>query len=122
MKKEENEAVTGTHVIGEVYTGDVSTLNGLSDIENKILNIVKKNKLQSLHSFFYLFPEGGFTGMISLVESHISLHTWPEYKYLTLDVYLCDYSRDNSKTAEVVFAEIAELFSPSRITKQVMKR
>ncbi|MDR2411800.1 MAG: S-adenosylmethionine decarboxylase [Candidatus Peribacteria bacterium] len=31
-----------------------------------------------------------------LTESHISIHTWPESKFLTLDVYVCNYNDDNS--------------------------
>ena len=38
--------------------------------------------------------------MIVLAESHMSLHTWPEKKYVTLDVYVCSYTQDNREKAK----------------------
>jgi S-adenosylmethionine decarboxylase len=39
-----------------------------------------------LHSFG---EEAGITGVAILAESHISIHTWPEIKYVALDVFMC---------------------------------
>ena len=33
--------------------------------------------------------KGGMTGYAMLAESHISIHTWPEYQKVTLDIYTC---------------------------------
>lgn len=44
----------------------------------------------------HTFPNGSFTAAVCLAESHICIHTWPEFGQLTLDVYLCNYLQDNS--------------------------
>ena len=40
----------------------------------------------SLHHFS---PYGGFSGVAVLMESHISIHTWPELSYAAIDVFTC---------------------------------
>lgn len=114
--------VTGLHIVGEIYTKDEKKLNSLVLVKKRISKIIKNFSLRELGSFYYNFPEGGFTGIISLVESHIAIHTWPEFNYLTLDVYLCNYTKDNSKICKKVFKEISEFFKPYKVYKQSIKR
>ena len=118
-----NKPFTGLHVLGEITTKEVGKLKSVNQVRRRIRNVIKKHNLHELGSFFYKFPHGGgFTGLVSLVESHISIHTWPELKYLTLDVYLCNYSRNNSTTAKKVFREIVAFFGPSKIIKRYIRR
>lgn len=36
------------------------------------------------------FGEGhGYTGVVILAESHISVHTWPEKGYAAIDAFMC---------------------------------
>ncbi len=114
---------TGLHVLGEITTNEVEKLRSLNPTKRHIHSVLKKYDLHELGSFYYKFPKGeGFTGLVSLVESHISIHTWPELRYLTLDVYLCSYSKDNSSITKKIFSEISEFFKPVKITKRSIKR
>ncbi len=109
--------------MGEVHTKEIKKLNFLESTKKHISRIIKKFGLHKLGSFYYRFPEGGgFTGLISLVESHISIHTWLELNYLTLDVYLCNYSKDNSVICKMVFKEISHFFKPVKITRTTIIR
>ena len=47
------------------------------------------------------FEGGGLTGYLLLSESHIALHTYPEHRYLALDIFSC--GRADSKAALAVF-------------------
>ena len=114
---------TGLHILGEITTNKVEKLRSLSQTKKYIDSVIKKHNLHKLGSFYYKFSKsGGFTGLISLVESHIAIHTWPELNYLTLDVYLCNYSKDNSAVCKKVFKEMSEYFNPLKITKRLIKR
>jgi S-adenosylmethionine decarboxylase len=31
----------------------------------------------------------GYTGVVVLAESHLSIHTWPEVGYAAIDVFMC---------------------------------
>lgn len=102
---------------------EIEKLNSLESTKKYISRIVKKFGLYELGFFFYKFPQGeGFTGLISLVESHIAIHTWPELRCLTLDVYLCNYSRDNSVTCKRVFEEIVNFFKPTKVVRRTIMR
>ena len=48
----------------------------------------------------------GVTGTVVLAESHLAVHTWPEVAGVTLDVYVCNFSGDNSARAQALFAEM----------------
>lgn len=123
LKSKSRRTVTGLHILGEIHTRDIKKLNSLELMKKQISKIIKEFRLHELGSFYYKFPkENGFTGLISLVESHIAIHTWPELNYLTIDVYLCNYSKDNSATCKKVFKEITHLFKPVKIRKTTVVR
>jgi S-adenosylmethionine decarboxylase len=43
-----------------------------------------------LSSHFHHFGTGlGITGVLILAESHITVHTWPEYNYAAFDIFMC---------------------------------
>src|SRR5690625_1542521 len=63
------------------------------------------------------FPEyqaepGGVTGTLLLAESHLAIHTWPERRGVTLDVYVCNFEGDNSAKAEDLMAAIERALKP----------
>jgi S-adenosylmethionine decarboxylase len=65
-------------------------------------------------SLFHSYGEGGgVTGVVVLAESHLSIHTWPESGYVTLDVYVCNYSTDNRPKAQKLFDDIQAAFNPA---------
>ena len=72
---------------------------------------------------FHGFEEGGgVTGVVVLAESHLSVHTWPETGYVTLDVYVCNYSADNRAKAQALFDGIVAAFGPHKQTVHCIER
>jgi spermidine synthase/S-adenosylmethionine decarboxylase len=57
-----------------------------------------------------------------LAESHLAIHTWPEVAGVTLDVYVCNFSGDNSGRAHRLFAEMIAAFAPATLEKQEVAR
>ncbi len=64
----------------------------------------------------------GVTGTVVLAESHLAVHTWPEVAGVTLDVYVCNFSGDNSARAQALFAEVVAAFAPGRLQKKEVAR
>jgi len=64
----------------------------------------------------------GVTGTVVLAESHLAVHTWPEVGGVTLDVYVCNFSGDNSARAQGLFAEMIATFAPARLEKKEVAR
>lgn len=76
---------------------------------------------------WHRFPDhqdspGGVTGALLLAESHLAVHTWPERGGVTLDVYVCNFSQDNSVRARSVLDALAVAFRPSREQRQELQR
>jgi S-adenosylmethionine decarboxylase proenzyme len=60
----------------------------------------------------HAFAGGGYTLALLLAESHVTLHTWPELSSATMDVFVCNHSRDNADRARAVAEAIIALFAP----------
>jgi S-adenosylmethionine decarboxylase proenzyme len=67
-------------------------------------------------------PGSGVTGVILLAESHVAVHTWPERAAVTLDVYVCNFSADNTAKAHALFAALSEAFAPVRCENHEIRR
>ncbi|MEP1613546.1 MAG: adenosylmethionine decarboxylase [Roseobacter sp.] len=75
------------HVIAELY--DVKILTGPEQIEAVLQAAAQEAGATVLGGHFHIFEGGGVTGVLLLSESHISIHTWPEFSYAALDVFMC---------------------------------
>lgn len=65
---------------------------------------------------------GGVTGTVLLAESHLAIHTWPETGSVTIDVYVCNFSDDNSGKARSLMEGVIEAFVPGRVLRQQLMR
>lgn len=113
---------TGIHIVGKVLTNDEGKMKDMKTFESFLSKLIKHTGLNELGSSYHQFSEGGFTGVVILAESHVSIHTWPELQCLMLDVYLCNYSRDNTLICRDLFAEICKFFSPTNINQIELAR
>lgn len=73
--------------------------------------IIRKYSLEKVGIIVHNFENNSFTIAICLKESHICIHTWPEFNQLTLDVYLCNYLQDNSKKVVNIIADFVGYFN-----------
>lgn len=64
----------------------------------------------------------GITGVVLLAESHLAVHTWPELAAATLDVYVCNFGRDNSARARDLLARLVDLFAADAATCRELER
>ena len=60
----------------------------------------KIGKFSVVKSCFHQFMPYGISGVMVLKESHFTIHTWPEYQYVAIDIFLCDTSVNVNKTVE----------------------
>jgi len=79
----------GRHVLGEFYHCNPEVLNDLAKIENIMKDAALESGATILGSFFHPFQPHGVSGVIVIAESHLSIHTWPEYGYAAVDVFTC---------------------------------
>ncbi len=84
--------------------------------------ILEKYSLEKVGISIHDFENNSFTVAVCLKESHICIHTWPEYSQLTLDVYLCNYLQDNSQKVKVIVNDYIQYFNASVITDHEIYR
>jgi len=73
--------------------------------------ILEKYDLEKVGIVVHDFENNSFTIAVCLKESHICIHTWPEFSQLTLDVYLCNYLQDNSEKVKAVMNDYVNYFN-----------
>ena len=84
--------------------------------------IVQRSGLQIMGRVFHQFEPAGATGLFLLAESHLAIHTWPEFAAVAIDLYVCNVGEDNSEKAAGVFNQLIELFEPGNLNHQVLQR
>jgi S-adenosylmethionine/arginine decarboxylase-like enzyme len=114
----------GLHILADLSgcQCDTRLLTDAAQLQTLCEQAVSTAKLHSLGALFHTYSnqdntEGaqlsGATGILLLAESHLAVHTWPELKAVTLDIYACNYGQDNSAKVEHLFNLLAEVFKPA---------
>lgn len=104
--------MNGLHLIADLYRChcSVDLLRDCNILRDLCVKECVDAGLTPLGNYFYQFEsdgeKAGVTGTVVLAESHLAIHTWPENGGVTLDVYVCNFSRDNSNRARQVFSQI----------------
>ena len=88
---------------------------------------VRAAGLQAVGQLFHEFPAtahgpGGVTATVLLAESHLCVHTWPEQRAVTLDVYVCNFGADHSAKAHALMDALLALFQPTAVDRHALHR
>lgn len=108
----------GRHIIVEAFDCDCETLNNTKLLRTILLNAVKEANMTVCGEVFYEFSPHGVTGVVVVKESHISIHTWPEYNYASIDIFTCGTNSNPWKA----YRYIVETLKPKRIQVLELKR
>lgn len=112
-KNRQAESPPGLHLMGNLYgcQCDSAFLIDHQLLARHCRQLVVDAGLHAVGELFHPFGgESGVTGVIVLAESHLSLHTWPESRHVTLDVYVCNHSGDNRDKAQRLFDALMTTF------------
>ena len=80
----------GTHLILELKDCRRELLTDLDFLRSTLLSAaVEAGTTVMGDSFHYFDPYDGVSGVVIIAESHLSIHTWPEYDYAAVDIFTC---------------------------------
>lgn len=80
----------GTHLLADFYGLDAAQLVSCDAIDALLRAGAQAAGARILHSHFHSFGDAmGVTGVVLLAESHISIHTWPEFGFAAADIFMC---------------------------------
>jgi len=97
----------GKHLVVELSNCNPRILSDPKLLETILITAALMSKAEVLKSVFHQFPTtGGVTAIVIISESHLALHTWPEYQYAALDVFTCGQSADPWKALKVIIDKL----------------
>ncbi len=116
----------GLHLTGDLFDCGCSAsfFTDLETLSKLCRDATVDAGLTIVDEKYHVFPDwqgqpGGITGTVLLAESHLAIHTWPERRGVTLDVYVCNFTDDNSGKAQQLFDTLMVAFRPRQ---QVVNR
>ncbi len=80
----------GVHLLADFHGVDAAHLEDGAALDALLRKAATGAGARILHSHFHGFGTGaGVTGVVLLAESHISIHTWPEFGFAAVDIFMC---------------------------------
>ena len=109
--------VYGKHVVGNLYDCNDSKLSDVAFLLNVVRHAAREGNMTLLDIKTWKIGLG--VSVVGIVlESHISIHTWPEYRFATVDVYSCGAHTNPEKAFEYIACSL----EARRVEKRVMTR
>jgi S-adenosylmethionine decarboxylase len=84
----------GHHYIVEASGCDPCVISSVEKVQQILVKAAEISGAQVWSVSFSKFPPQGVSGVVVISESHISTHTWPEFRYGAMDFYTCGESVD----------------------------
>ena len=81
--------VLGRHLLVEYHGWDPEILNDLERVKKFMLEAASESGATVLDASFHYFTPQGVSGVVVIAESHLAIHTWPEYGYAAVDIFTC---------------------------------
>ena len=108
----------GIHLLADFHGIDADKLVSCEAIDTLLRSAATTAGATILHSHFHSFgPQQGVTGVLLLAESHISIHTWPEFGFAAADIFMC-----GDATPELALDVIERALQPaSRIVQTIAR-
>ncbi len=79
----------GTHLLVELRDCNPEILKDLKRVKNALVSAAKEAKATIVDISFHEFNPFGISGVVVIAESHLTIHTWPEYSYAAVDIFTC---------------------------------
>jgi spermidine synthase len=98
--------VIGTHYIVDLFGFNRKQINSVDFLKKVLTKSIQGTDIIMLNHAFYKFDPQGVTGFFLLSLSHISVHSWPEHEYLSIDVYSCSSEKMTRKVVDYILEKV----------------
>jgi S-adenosylmethionine decarboxylase len=86
----------------ELRDCDKEVLDNLNLLRNILLSAAREAGATVIGDSFHRFLPQGVSGVVVIAESHLFLHTWPEYGYAAVDIFTCGDTVKSEAAAEKI--------------------
>jgi len=108
----------GKHLIVELFDCPFDKLDNEGIIKELIPKCIALTGCKPLEVVTHKFQPQGVTGIGILEESHIAIHTSPEWNYCAVDIYTCGESANPWKCLPLLI----DIFSPKKVAVKEVER
>ena len=121
-------AMRGLHLTADLYRCrcDSAWLTDARKLGDWCLQAVEAVGLRIVSHQFHACggagPGPGVTAAVLLAESHVCLHTWPNQRGATIDVYVCNFDGDHSAKARGLMFALVNRFQPEWTEQRSLDR
>ena len=92
----------GRHIILDLTECRVDLLDDLPFIRQSLIEAAISTGATIVGQTFHKFAPQGVTGVVAIAESHVCIHTWPEYGYAAVDIFTCGDNFDPHEAAQFI--------------------
>jgi S-adenosylmethionine decarboxylase len=108
----------GRHLLLELFDCDLESINNLEGVKGALVEAARRAQATIIDVVFHEFNPFGISGVVVIAESHLSIHTWPEYRYAAVDIFSCG----ETLQPEVAANYLVEQFGAERTSVVDMQR
>lgn len=108
----------GRHLLLELFDCDSDAINNLEAVKGALIEAAKRAQATIVDVVFHEFNPFGISGVVVIAESHLSIHTWPEYRYAAVDIFSCG----EALQPEIAASYLVEQFGAARASVVEMQR
>ena len=92
----------GTHLLLDLKGCDPGLLDDLEHVRQAMMGAAEEAGATVVGESFHKFDPVGVTGIVAIAESHLCIHTWPEYGYAAADIFTCGKEFEPQRAADVL--------------------
>ena len=107
----------GRHLLVELYDCDPDKLNDPKGVERAMREAATLSGATIVQSVFHMFSPYGVSGVVVVAESHLAVHTWPEYGFAAVDFFTC-----GEVDAGAAIRHLEEKFGAERAVSREVER
>jgi len=108
----------GRHLLLELFDCDLDAINNLESVKQTLVEAARRAQATIVDVVFHEFNPFGISGVVVIAESHLSIHTWPEYRYAAVDIFSCG----DTLQPDVAANYLVEQFGAERTSVVEMQR
>ncbi len=107
----------GTHILLNFYGCDEEQLDAIAELKSILYKAARHARMDVLKESFHQFSPYGVTGILLISESHISIHTWPEFGSAAVDIFCGSYEK-----AERAMEMLIQLIPAKQVHRKMIER
>ena len=96
----------GTHLLLDLKDCKSELLDDFDFIKLAMMGAAEEAGATIVGETFHKFSPMGVTGIIAIAESHLCIHTWPEYGYAAVDIFTCGEEFKPYKAADLLIERL----------------